>query len=180
MKLNVHAGHNPAGKIACGASDLLDESTEARKIVKYLIKYLKKKGHTVYNCTVNNGASQKDVLKKNVTMCNKHQVDLDISIHLNSGRNDRKGDNKVGGCEVLVTADTGIKKVAAKGVRREMSRIGFTDRGTKVSNGLYFLNNTKAKAILVEVCFVDDLDDYKLYSKVGAKEIAKAIANGIA
>ena len=37
MKINVHAGHNPAGKIACGASDLLDESTEARKIVKYLV-----------------------------------------------------------------------------------------------------------------------------------------------
>ena len=24
---NIHGGHNPSGKIACGASDLLDEST---------------------------------------------------------------------------------------------------------------------------------------------------------
>ena len=28
---NIHGGHNPAGKIACGASDLLDESREDRK-----------------------------------------------------------------------------------------------------------------------------------------------------
>lgn len=31
---NIHGGHNPSGKIACGASDLLDESREDRKICK--------------------------------------------------------------------------------------------------------------------------------------------------
>lgn len=39
---NIHGGHNPSGKIACGASDLLDESKEDRKIAKAIIKYLKK------------------------------------------------------------------------------------------------------------------------------------------
>ena len=43
-KVTVHAGHNPSGKIACGASDLLDESTEARYITRKVIKLLKKKG----------------------------------------------------------------------------------------------------------------------------------------
>lgn len=179
MRINVHAGHNPSGKIACGASDLLDESKENRKVVKYLIRYLKKAGHKVYNCTVSNGKSQSDVLKKIVAKCNAHTVDLDVSIHFNSGRGDRKGDGKVGGCEVLVTADTGIKKTAASGIRKKMKALGFTDRGTKVNNGLYFLNHTKAKAILVEVCFVDDKDDYKLYNKAGCKAVAKAIADGI-
>ena len=28
MKINVHAGHNPAGKIACGAVGLINESIE--------------------------------------------------------------------------------------------------------------------------------------------------------
>ena len=60
-KYNVHGGHNPSGKIACGATDFLDESKEDRKIVKALIKYLKKGGATVYNCTVDNGKSQGDV-----------------------------------------------------------------------------------------------------------------------
>lgn len=41
-KYNVHGGHNPAGKIACGATDFLDESKEDRKIVKALISILKR------------------------------------------------------------------------------------------------------------------------------------------
>ena len=31
-KVTVHAGHNKNGKIACGASDYIDESKEARII----------------------------------------------------------------------------------------------------------------------------------------------------
>ena len=34
MKINVHAGHNPDGKIDCGAVGLIKESTEARKVKK--------------------------------------------------------------------------------------------------------------------------------------------------
>lgn len=109
-KVNVHGGHNPAGKIACGAKDLLDESKEDRKIAKAVIKYLRKAGVTVYNCTVSNGTSQKDVLKKICAKCNQNGVDFDVSIHLNSGRNDHKGDKKLGGFEVWATAFSGIKK----------------------------------------------------------------------
>ena len=47
---NVHAGHNPAGKIACGASGLLDESRENRLVKGELINdcsnnYQKPHGH---------------------------------------------------------------------------------------------------------------------------------------
>ena len=81
---NIHGGHNPSGKIACGASDLLDESREDRKICKEVVRLLKKKGHKAYNCTVSNGTSQADVLRKICTKCNKRQAALDVSIHLNS------------------------------------------------------------------------------------------------
>ena len=40
--VTIHAGHNPRGKIACGASDYIDESTEARLIVKKVKALLKK------------------------------------------------------------------------------------------------------------------------------------------
>lgn len=60
-----------------------------------------------------------------------------------------------------------------------MKKLGFTDRGTKINNSLYVLNKTKSKAILIEVCFVDDKDDYKCYQKVGAKKIGEAIVKGI-
>ena len=88
MKINIHAGHNPDGKVACGAVGLIKESTEARIIKDKVIQNLKKAGHTVYDCTCNNGTSQNDVLKKIVAKCNAHEVDLDVSIHFNSGAYD--------------------------------------------------------------------------------------------
>ena len=178
---NIHGGHNPSGKIACGASDLLDESKEDRKIAKAIIKYLKKAGATTYNCSVSNGRSQADVLKKICAKCNKHSVNFDGSIHLNSGRNDHKGDKKLGGFEVWATAFTGVKKAVAERAVRNMKQLGFTQHGDpyKTTSSLYYLNHTKAKAILFEICFVDDKDDYLLYKAVGADAIGKAIASAI-
>lgn len=48
MIINVHAGHNPDGKTACGAVGLIKESTEARAVKDALISLLKGQGHTVY------------------------------------------------------------------------------------------------------------------------------------
>ena len=174
------AGHNPSGKIACGASDLLDESTEARKINKEVIRLLKKKGYKAYNCTTNKGTSQSDVLKKVVSYHNAHwDAALNISIHLNSGRGDRKGDGSIGGTEALVYSNTGIKKEVSQRYLKNMEKLGFKNRGIKIRQDLYFLNHTKGAAILFEICFVDDADDYKLYKRVGYKKIAEAIVDAI-
>lgn len=178
MKVNISAGHNPDNKVACGAIGLIKESTEARKIKDLVIKYLKSAKCTVYDCTVNNGTSQNDVLRKIVTKCNAHDVDLDVSIHFNSGRADKKGDGKIGGCEVLVYSEKSKSYDEAKRICAKLKAIGFKNRGVKVNNGLYVLKNTKAPALLVEVCFVDDEDDIELYQK-NVNKIAKAIAEGI-
>ena len=42
MKINVHAGHNPDGKIGCGAIGLLKESTEARNVKNEVIREINK------------------------------------------------------------------------------------------------------------------------------------------
>lgn len=177
-KINIHAGHNPDGKTACGAVGLIKESTEARYLVDKIVDKLKKDGITVYDCTVNNGTSQSDVLEKIVKKCNAHDVDLDVSVHFNSGRNDRKGDGKSGGTEVWMRGCSGIKKAAGTKICNKMEKLGFTNRGIKETTSLYFLNHTKAPAILIEVCFVDDKDDVKLY-KANKDEIAKKIANAL-
>lgn len=178
-KFNVHAGHNPAGKIACGAAGFLNESNQARKVAKEVIKLLKAKGHTVYDCTVDDGTSQSDVLSKIVKKCNAHTVDLDISIHFNAGRNDQKGDKKIGGIEVLLTKNVDLKGKAATNICKEVAKLGYTNRGVKVSSSLYVLKNTNAPAILIECCFVDDKDDYELYKKGNYSAMAKAIVEGI-
>lgn len=180
-KVTVHGGHNPSGKIACGASDLLDESKEDRYITKKVIKLLKRNGIKAVNCTVNNGRNQTDVLQKICAKCNAvADADMHISIHFNSGRADKKGDNKVGGTEVLVTENVSDKGDIAKRICNQMQMAGFTNRGVKANRGLYFLNHTKAPAILIEVCFVDDKDDYMLYTSdrdAVAKAIVRAIVN---
>lgn len=176
--VNLHAGHNPDRKTAHGAVGLIKESTEARWIAKKIKKILRKKGIIVYDCTCNNGVSQLDVLKKIVKKCNAHRADLDISIHFNSGRNDPTGDGRIGGTEVLMKKRKGIRKTAGNLICRQMEKIGFTNRGIKVSENLYFLNHTKAPAILVEVCFVDDKDDVKRY-KAKKSAVAKGIAKAI-
>lgn len=178
MKYNVHAGHNASGKVGCGAVSILDESREARKVVKELIRLLRV-DNTVYDCTVNNAKTVNDNLYQIVQKCNSHDVDLDISIHFNSGAKDKKGNGKTTGCEVWVTKSMGIKKTSSEQICKKLANLGFLDRGIKTTGGLYVLNHTKAPAILVEVCFVDDADDAKLYKKLGYKKIARAIAEGI-
>lgn len=176
---NIHGGHNPAGKVACGAVGLLDESKEDRLISNEVIQILRNNGHTAYCTTVDNGTSKLDVLEKIATKCNSHTVDFDISIHLNSGRNDYPGDGRIGGFEVWVCNTKSGKGGLAERIRANMRNLGFVDRGTKTTSDLYILNHTKAPALLLEICFVDDRDDYNLYKKVGYKMIAKAVAYAI-
>ena len=102
MRINVHAGHNPDGKKACGAVGLMKESTEARNVKNEVIRQLKQLGHTVYDCTCEDGTSQANVLTKIVNACNAHAVDLDVSIHFNSGAGDKNGNGKTTGVEVLI------------------------------------------------------------------------------
>lgn len=175
MKINIHAGHNPDGKIACGAVGLIKESTEARIIKDKVITMLKSQGHTVYDCTVNNGASQNDVLKKIVEKCNTNVVDLDISIHFNAGANKNKN-NATTGTEVYIYSSASKAKTYAQKVVSAISALGFKNRGVKNSTSLYFLKHSKNPAMLIECCFVDDPDDVALYN---VDKMAQAIVKGI-
>ena len=174
MILNIHAGHNPDGKVACGSVGILKESTEARKVKDLVISQLQRVGHTVYDCTVDNGSNQSDVLAKIVSECNSHSVDLDVSIHLNSGRNDYEGDGSIGGTEVWCYNEK--TRSIAERICEQIASLGFRNRGVKYSTKLYVLRKTKAPAILIECAFVDDADDAKLWN---AEKIATAIVQGI-
>lgn len=176
MKINVHAGHNPDGKVACGACGIIKESTEARRVKNKVIKLLREKGHTVYDCTCSNGKSQSDVLQQIVKKCNKHEVDLDVSIHFNAGASDKKGNGKTTGTEVLVYSENSKAKPYAERTAKAIAELGFKNRGVKIRDNLYFLHRTNSPAMLIECCFVDDKDDVKLYDY---KEMAAAIVDGI-
>ena len=169
MNFNIHAGHNPDGKIACGASGYIKESTEARNVVRDVIAELKRRGHNGFDCTCNNGTGQTDVLRKICSKANTRTVDCDVSIHFNSSNGQGNG------TEVLYKTSNG-SKWATKVQKSIVKGCGFKDRGIKKRDNLYYLNNTKNVAILIEVCFVDNKADVNKYN---SKKVAKAIVDGL-
>lgn len=176
MRINVHAGHNADGRTACGAIGFIRESTEARRVKDAVISQFRQLGHTVYDCTVDNAAGVSANLREIVAKCNAHEVDLDVSIHFNSGAKDAVGNGRTTGTEVYVFNSSSGARVYAETVCRAIASLGFQNRGVKYSTGLYVLRNTKAPAMLIECCFVDDKDDVQRYD---CQEIAEAIVYGI-
>lgn len=165
-KYNVHAGHN---SIVPGASKYLNEVTEDRKVKNKVIQLLKAAGHTVYDCTDDSGKTVGANLANIVAKCNKHTVDLDISIHLNAGGGT--------GAEVFYYTGSAAGKTKAAAVSQKVAAaLGIRNRGAKSSSGLYVLKNTKATAILVECCFVDSKTDQ---GKWNVDKCAAAIVEAI-
>ena len=176
MIINVHAGHNQDGMVACGTIGFIKESTEARKVKDLVISKLRELGHTVYDCTCDDGRSVNDVLVKIVDKCNAHNADLDVSIHFNSGAYDPKGNDKTTGVETFIYDYNAGAKDYAERVVSAISELGFRNRKVKINKNLYVLRVTKAPAMLIECCFVDDRDDVKLYD---CEKMANAIVYGI-
>ncbi len=169
MNFNIHAGHNPDGKVGSGAVGYIKESTEARNVTRDVIAELKRRGHNAYDCTCDNGTGQTDVLRKICSKANARKVDCDVSIHFNSSNGQGNG------TEVLYKTSNG-SKWATKVQKSIVKECGFKDRGIKKRDNLYYLNNTKNVAILIEVCFVDNKTDVNKYN---SKKVAKAIVNGL-
>lgn len=168
---NVHAGHGLSGGLGCGAVGLLDESVENRKVKNKLTELLKSAGNAVYDCTVDKNISANSILSEIVKKCNSHSVDLDISIHLNSGRADAIGDGKTGGVEVY-GYNSDVADIGNKICQNISTSLGITNRGFKIRQDLYVLKYTNAKAILIECTFVDDKDDKDRWN---AEKCASAI-----
>lgn len=176
MVFNISAGHAAVGHGAVGAVSILSESKENRIVKNEVIRQLRLLGHTVYDCTVDDGNKQ-DVLSRCVAKCNEHSVDLDVQIHFNSGANDNGGNGKTTGTECYVySAQSITANKYAKAISDTISKLGFKNRGVKVGNNLYYLKNTQAQAVLIECCFVDDRDDCLLYD---AQDMADAIVTGL-
>lgn len=167
---NIHGGHAPAGKKGSGAVGIVNESIVDREIKNAVIAKLRALGHTVYDCTCENGGSATEVLKDICNKANAHTVDLDVSIHLNCYNGSAKG------TEVLVYKLGGKAEQYAKNIVNSISELGYTNRGVKVRNDLYYLKHTKNTALLIETFFCDNQEDVNRYN---LDAMANAIVKGI-
>lgn len=170
-KIAVRGGHTEK---ATGASALIDELTEDRKVKDAVIKYLRELGYEVLDVTppVNYTSSSSTDLLYGVNKANEWGADLFISIHFNKAYDSYNG---ALGSEVCVYSTHDIAQRVVNG----LASLGFKNRGQKIRTGLYELKHTKMKSMIVETCFVEATEDVELYKKLGPDAIGKAIAEAI-
>ena len=167
MKIAIRGGHCP--KVP-GASGILNEVVEDRKVKDAVIKYLRKLGHEVYDVTPPDSmATSSGDLAHGVNEANRLKVDIFASIHFNAFN------GSASGTEVCVYSPHDY----AQRVVDNLTKLGFKYRGQKTRTNLYELKNTSMKAMIVEVCFVDSSIDAEIYKRVGHDAVGKAIAEGI-
>lgn len=162
--IGVNAGHTLRG-VGSGAVGFINESEHTRKVALALEQYLKTSGVAVKECTIDTAQTQNAYLARVVEMANGVELKWFISIHFNAG----------GGRGVEVYTYQGRQYEDALDVYRNIAALGFKNRGVKEGTGLYVVRKTKAKSMLVEVCFVDT-EDAKQYLATGADKIGQAIA----
>ena len=169
MRIGLNAGHTISGP-GSGAIGFLNESQETRKIYEVVSDLLQQAGHKVVNCTVDRAGSQAACLSQITQLSNRQDLDWFVSIHLNAG----------GGVGTECYTYQGRQYEDAVQICRNMELLGFRNRGVKSGSGLYVIKKTKAKAILIEVCFVDNFEDSNRYRSIGLDRIGRAIAGGLA
>ena len=168
MKIGINCGHTKSGA-GSGAVGFINESIETRNVGYELMTLLRNGGHTVVDCTIDKAVSQNAYLSQAVNLANRQDLDYFISIHFNAGK----------GKGVEVYTYDGRKFTDALEVCQNISSLGFNNRGVKSGTGLYVVRKTKAKAMLIETCFVDS-EDANLYKQLGCKKFAEAIYKAIA
>ena len=168
MKIGINCGHTVSGQPGCGAVGFIDESIETRKVGKALMNLFRNGGHTVVDCTNDYASSTSANLASIVMLANRQPLDLFVSIHFNAG----------GGRGTEVYTYGGQKLAEAVNACNKIAALGFNNRGVKDGSSLYVVKRTNAKAMLIEVCFVDT-DDADKYRKLGCQKIAEAIYSAI-
>jgi N-acetylmuramoyl-L-alanine amidase len=165
----ISSGH---GKYVRGATGYIDEVDEARKVVERVADYLREVDVIVTTYHDNVSKSQDENLKRIVDFHNSQTRGLDISVHFNDSNGEEE---KPIGTECWYLTQAALAERIASAIS---SVSGLKDRGSKLSDSLYFLNNTEAPAILIEVAFVNSRTDTDLYLE-HFEQICRSIAETI-
>ena len=166
-QVNISSGHS----INCqGAADIINEVTEARKVVDRVYEIIKASGKQCYKYHDTSSSSTQNLVNI-VNWHNGFKDGVDVSIHFNAYTHI----NKPMGTEVCYYSNSSLAAAVSKEVA---TAGGFINRGAKQRTGLYFLKHTNKPAILIEVCFVDSVADVNLY-RANFERICQAIAKSL-
>lgn len=153
LNITTNAGHSQ--KVEGATGNGYEEHDEALKYNNDYIEELRSYGVKVTN-TTSEASSQNAVLVEQVKKANAVSKTgrLDVSWHFNSA------DKSATGVEVLYY-DNAQKQLATDVSVAVSKALGLRDRGAKQRKDLYFLANTNAPAILIEVAFISNANDMK-------------------
>ncbi|NFO86643.1 LysM peptidoglycan-binding domain-containing protein [Clostridium botulinum] len=163
--LAIDIGHNV--NFDGGAVGIRKEDELNKLVGEALINKFKSININVINCTPYNAVSLHDSLNQRTVAANKGKADLFISIHHNSGGGR--------GAEALCITG-GIAEKVGNSVLKELSNIGFYNRGVKERRDFFVINQTIMPALLIECAFCDSANDMNGYN---AKGVANSIFKGI-
>lgn len=171
MRIGIRAGHTISSP---GASGILNETTEARKIKSEVINILKNYADVI-DLQPPENMSYPDELSYGINLANSSNLDLAFSIHLNNAYNYYNG---ALGTETLIYPGSSAKSIATK-IVNNLANLGFVNRGVIERSDLGELRSSKSPWIIVEVCFVEATEDVRVYNNAGYQKLAEAIASGI-
>lgn len=172
MTIGVNCGHTIGGA-GYGAVGIIKESNHTRLVGYALMEKLKAAGVNVIDCTIDEAHTQAECLAAAVALANREDLDWFLSIHFNASAAHT-------GQGVEVYTYEGRQYQDALDVCGNIAALGFRNRGVKNGSGLYVVKRTKAKSMLVEVCFCDNAQDVDTYNSAGGAEaVAQAIFNAM-
>lgn len=143
-----------------------------KEFAPILKKYLENAGHVVDILQVPEKMckNQSEEKKYKLAHYNEKKYDLNIELHLNAA-----SVKTACGTEVLYVSDKGKKY--ANAICNRLSEL-WTNRGPKKRTNLYFLNSTKATAVLIELFFCTNPTEWKKAQK-NKRKMARLITEAI-
>jgi N-acetylmuramoyl-L-alanine amidase len=164
-RVAISSGH---GALVRGASGVLDEVDEARRVVEDVADKLASRGVDVVTFHDDSSTTQSENLDRIVGWHNSQERELDVSVHFNA----YVETTKPMGVEVLYVTQAALAGEMSAAIADAGVLI---DRGGKKRTDLAFLNGTEMPAILIETCFVDSTADAALYES-NFDQICEAIS----
>ena len=174
MKILLIAGHG-AGDPGATAHGFI-EANLAREVVAKLKEHLSEYADVKVFDT--NKKMSKYLCSNSF---NFKEYDYVFEVHFNAIKKELVADGNLKGTEILVhktEKNTSVEKV----ILDNICTLGYKNRGIKPRNDLMVMNvckgNQGVSYALLEVCFIDDIDDMRLYNEKKDDTI-KAVADGI-
>lgn len=173
-KVFINPGHCPGVDPGAGnGSYNVNEADIVRDIGALVADYLSAAGCEVKVLQSDNLAGESPAYPNVCANANNWPADIFVSLHCNAASGQAQG------TECFVFSRWSKSDKLAECIQAQLVRsLGTVDRGVKEGPRLSVLHNTSMPAVLVELAFIDNVNDCQLLMNK-KREFAAAVARGV-